>query len=186
VSRSSLWRTVGSVLLAAVLLAGAMYVRNHQVDTVAALAPIDIHGSPGAELTGRNVTGNVRSVRRAQSLAVGPHKTIGTDGTFVVVDFGATTVVAPNFVEIDMFIDGTAYTNLEIPGAYRRERVNPGVRLRATAVFEVSAQAADAAAQIRIVGSNDPRLDSRLVFDVDLAQTPRETVVRLTPTGLVP
>lgn len=179
-------RTIGPVLVAAALLAGAIYVRNHQVDTVAAHQPLDIHGPFGAELTGRNVTGKVLSVRRTAALEVGSAQPIATDGTFVVVDFLATTIHSPDFIIVDLEIDDATHTPLDVPLAYRRDRVNPGIRLRATAVFEIDAAAAVDDAQIRIAASNDPRLDSRLVFDVELADMPQDPAVAVRPSEVEP
>ena len=181
-TKSKVWRWLGSVLLFAALLAAAMYLRNHQMDTVAAHQPIDVRGSLGAEASGRNVTGEVIAVHRTQSLSVPTGRRVATDGTFLVVEFEAATLLGPGPIQVDLEVDGTTHTALDVPGGYERERVNPGIRLRGTAVFEIPTAAANGDAQFRITGSNDPRLDSRLVFEIALADAPNENVVDVIPT----
>lgn len=163
----------------AALIAFAVFLRNHQVDDEAAHAPIDIHGAVGQQLTGRNVTATVNSVQITPLVHVdwGDDKPddyrAHADAKFVVFEVTATTVRSNGMGSADLTVGDKTFGSQYAGFPPSLEELTPGVPTTGRITFEIPDALTGAAAHLRVVGGNDPRLDSRLVVDVDLAKVDR-------------
>lgn len=186
-------RRVLSWLLAAVLLGAAVFVRTHDLDTEAAHAPIDVHGAVGARLTGRNVTAVVNAVYVTPRIEVlrrnwdEPDVYRPTGGAvYAVFDIVASATVARNqtTAAADLVIGADTFGEIYAGLPPNAAGLDPGIPSRAGVAFEIPATLDRAPAQFRFIAEQDSRLDSRLVFDVDLAAAQHVPVLHYGDDGL--
>ncbi|MUM19827.1 hypothetical protein FZI91_04785 [Mycobacterium sp. CBMA271] len=166
-------------ITATVLMAIAIFLRNHQVDDQNAHAPIDIHGSVEQPLVGRNVTASVDRVRLTPLIHAdwGDDKPddfrAHNDATFVVFEVTVASVVANGFGFSDFHIGDKTFGSQYVGFPPSIEQLTPGFPSKGRITFEIPGSLTQSVGYLRVVGDKDPRLDSRLVFAVDLTKVER-------------
>lgn len=187
------WRirpvVAGRWSLAAVLVFAAIFLRNHQIDDVAAHQPIDVRGVVGQPLSGRNITATVHSVRVAEqvvSAKYGETYRPVSAGLFVLVDYSVEAITEDGYRASSLAIGDREFDPIYVDGSWIDTQTVAGVSMSGTEVFEIPQSLASEQAEFRVTGNRDPRLDSRLVFDVNLAEVPRLPTATFSLSGLTP
>lgn len=177
--------------VAAVLMAAAILVRNHQLDAEEAHAPFDMTGTVGERVEGRNIAATVHTVyltpvvdvRRTgwdESDVYHAHD----DGVFVIFDLTTESLVANGSGEADLVAADRTFAEQYVGLVPNHVELTPRVPMRGGVGFEIPAALEHSTVQLRMVGEQDSRMDSRLVIDVDLAAAQRVPILHQQEDGL--
>lgn len=171
---------INGIVLAGILALAAL-VQHTAPDDDAWQAPMEVSGQVGEPVTGRNIEATVWGARVAEKVET-PDWTGETTGIWVVVDVSAEAVVdefAAGLGTAELLIDGTTYSASERPdlGTLYRSSLSVGIPTRGSLFFEIP-KSALTDARLLLAVNNDPRLDSALAVDLDLAALDREPLIR--------
>jgi hypothetical protein len=166
-------RTSAAAVGLVALIAGAALVRHVAPGPDDWQDPIRTSGEIGGAAAGRNLEVEVRDVRVARTLTDARGWPGETNGVWVVVDLEAHALVDSSGALLTSLleVDGATYTSSERPeraSAHRRP-LEPGIALTGSVAFEVPEGALDeSSAELQFSVSTERRLDSVLVFPLDL------------------
>lgn len=169
---------------AAILLAAAIFVRNHQIDQIDVDRPIEVRGTVGQRLAGRDIVAEVVKVWKTERVMLDwadnrpdlyrPHN----GWVFVFVEILAETRFTSSEVRPAVTFGDLTFAAKYL-GYVPRDRLIPGIPSESRFGFELPKSVAASTVEVNIVASRDPRRDSSLVFttDLDAAQEVSQYVV---------
>jgi hypothetical protein len=173
------WRRVLNWGVFAVLVVCAILVRNHQIDKVELQEPIDVRGAEGQRLIGRNIAATLTGITITDSV-IGDY---GDDHpeiyaahkgwVLAIFSVDAQSTVSDDKTNTDLVIAENTY-GTRYMGIVPELQLTPGIPNQGYAgTFEIPVSALQSRASFRVTGSGNPSRDSRLVFDVTLANAQR-------------
>jgi hypothetical protein len=179
----------GAVGLALVIAAGVVIAVEPPEEI--RQAPIEILVGLGERGIGRNIDVTYLDVRLAKTVTADAYTPwIGTtEGTWVVIDLEAATVLEPSGVHSWLLIDG-----LLIEGSTRADQggmednvVSPGMTVAGSILFEIPDDVLDAtSARVVTSMSSDWRLDSSIAMTFDPSSLSPAATVSIVSPALVP
>lgn len=145
-------------------------------------APFPVTAEVGERAVGRNLAVTVTDVRRAEG--------VGTDewsaeGNWVVVDLEAEAIQSEFgtlLTLVTLEVDGRTFRASERPESLLRGGLSVGIPLSGSVAFELPEELDSGEAILTFGLDTDPRLDSLLVLDIDLAAIDVAREARLRPT----
>lgn len=172
-------RGLGYVGAVAVLVAAVAINKNLPSDRTTQ-APFAVSGSMTDRLVGRDIAATVNGiavVRRLRVEQYGKPPEMTTAGRWIVVDATVDAVLTPGSqpqgVALVIGNDRYSATNRMLNGL-NSTQLSPGIPRRGLLAFEVPVSATAAkVAVLKLARTLDARLDSQLVFRLDLSDAPR-------------
>ena len=163
----------------ALMVAAGVVVAAEPVEEVRQ-APLEVAVKLGERGVGRNVDVTFTDVRLADTVTTEDSYTPWTgttEGTWVVVDLVASTVIEPQGIQSwllidDLLIDGSSRADL---GGLENGVLSPGLHTSGSILFEIPNDVLDAKSARVVVGvSSDWRLDSAIALTFDLSALSNE------------
>jgi len=166
-------RHVANGALLAVILAVAAVVQHTSPGDGGWQQPIEVTGTVGDRVEGRNIAATVWSAQVAREVQTSDW-TGQTTGIWVVVDVSAEAVVdefAARLGTAQLVIGDETFSASERPDldTVYRNSLSVGIPTRGPLFFEIPTDALGKA-RLQLGIDSDPRLDSLLVIPLDLSQ----------------
>lgn len=145
--------------------------------------PFVVTAVVGERAVGRNIAITVTDVTRADEVRAGEWR---AEGNWVVVDLDAEAVVSEKGTLLALAtleVGGRTYGASERPESLLRESLAVGIPQSGSVAFELAADVTGGPATLRFGETTDPRLDSLIAVDIDLADLDSAADVELEPTA---
>lgn len=171
------WRHLVSAAVLVALLVAAGAVADTAPTTAGWQAPIEVPGTVGETLSGRNIEATVLDARAADAVTTSNGWAGATTGVWIVVDASVSAVVDDEAALLGtavLEIGARSYSASDRPGlsTLAGTSLSTGIPTTGPLLFEVPRDALGsvdgAAARLTLGISNDPRVDSLLVVPLDL------------------
>lgn len=175
-------RTWAAWAIGAALVAAAWGVAAITPGDDASQSPFPVDAEVGERAVGRNIALTVLDVQRAETLRAGAW---AADGNWVIIDLDVEAVVSEfgSLLQLaTLEVDGRTFGASERPDSLLRSALSVGIPRSGSLAFELADEVTGGTAVLRLGEAIDPRLDSIILLEIDLAEIPMEREVTMEPT----
>jgi hypothetical protein len=178
-------RAAVAPLTAVIAIALAALIWHHLPENTNIYAPFDVRGDTGSSVPGRALTTTVTGLQITPLVKPDHGRSVQAIGVWVLVDATVTATESSGLPRAELLVGPNTYAPSDrlLPGATLGGPLDPEIAERGAWAFDVPPALLDTVGSVvlRTWLGLDPRLDSRLVVDIPLAdaRVSRVDTVRL-------